>query len=177
MLLIRPVRKPRPEGLYGTKPMPSSRTVGRISSSGSRLHNEYSVCSAAIGCTACARRIVCGAASDRPEPAHLAFAHQLRHRAHRVLDRRVGIDAMLVVEVDRVDAEAVEARVARLANVFGLTVDALESAVGVAHVAELRRDDHAVAPPADRAADELFVAPEPYMSAVSRSVTPSSSAR
>ena len=32
---------------------PSSRTVGRTSSSGSRVHSEYSVCSAAIGCTAC----------------------------------------------------------------------------------------------------------------------------
>ena len=46
--------------------MPSSRTVGRISASGSRDQSEYSVCSAEIGCTACARRIVAGAASERP---------------------------------------------------------------------------------------------------------------
>jgi hypothetical protein len=35
--------------------MPSARQVGMISSSGSRLHSEYSVCSAAIGCVAEAR--------------------------------------------------------------------------------------------------------------------------
>ena len=47
--VIAPVRKPRPSGLYATKPMPSSRTVGRMSASGSRLHSEYSVCSAVMG--------------------------------------------------------------------------------------------------------------------------------
>ena len=56
--------------------MPSSRTVRRISSSGSRLQSEYSVCSAPIGCTAAARRIVAGAASDMPEVAHLPRLHE-----------------------------------------------------------------------------------------------------
>ena len=46
--------------------MPSSRQVGRISASGSRAKTEYSVCSAVIGWTAWARRIVSGAASLRP---------------------------------------------------------------------------------------------------------------
>ena len=46
--------------------MPSSRTVGSTASSGSRVHSEYSVCSAEIGCTACARRIVSGEASESP---------------------------------------------------------------------------------------------------------------
>ena len=46
--------------------MPSSRTVGRISSSISRLKRLYSLCRAVIGCTACARRMVAAAASDRP---------------------------------------------------------------------------------------------------------------
>jgi phosphohistidine swiveling domain-containing protein len=31
-----------------TKPIPSSRRVGRISASTSRVHSEYSVCTAAI---------------------------------------------------------------------------------------------------------------------------------
>ena len=57
---IAPVRKPLPKGLKGTKPMPSSSSVGRISSSGSRHHSEYSLCRAATGSTAWARRIVCG---------------------------------------------------------------------------------------------------------------------
>src|SRR6187551_2630488 len=45
--------------------MPSSRKVGRTSSSGSRLNNEYSVCTAAIGCTLCARRMVDGEPAQR----------------------------------------------------------------------------------------------------------------
>ena len=61
-----PVRKPWPSGEYGTKPMPSSRSSGSTSSSGSRVHSEYSDCSAVIGCTAWARRIVSAPASDRP---------------------------------------------------------------------------------------------------------------
>ena len=63
---IFPVRKPRPSGLLGTKPMPSSRHVARISASTSRYHSEYSVCKALIGWILAARRIVAGAASDRP---------------------------------------------------------------------------------------------------------------
>ena len=35
-----------PSGLNGTKPMPSSSSVDRIVSSGSRHHREYSLCSA-----------------------------------------------------------------------------------------------------------------------------------
>ena len=46
--------------------MPSSRSVGRISASTSRDHSEYSVCTAATGWTACARRIVSGEASLSP---------------------------------------------------------------------------------------------------------------
>jgi hypothetical protein len=40
---IFPVRKPFPSGLKGTKPMPSSSSVGRISASGSRNQSEYSL--------------------------------------------------------------------------------------------------------------------------------------
>ena len=72
--LIAPVRKPLPSGLKGTKPMPSSSSVGRISCSGSRHHSEYSLCSAVTGCTAWARRMVCAPASDRPKCLHLALA-------------------------------------------------------------------------------------------------------
>ena len=43
-------------------------------SSGSRHHSEYSLCSAATGCTACARRIVCDAGFGQAEVPDLAFA-------------------------------------------------------------------------------------------------------
>jgi hypothetical protein len=40
-----------------------------------------------------------------PEVADLALLDELRHRADRLLDRTVSVDAVLVVEVDVVDAE------------------------------------------------------------------------
>ena len=62
-----PVRKPLPSGLNGTKPMPSSARVGSTSGSGSRVHNEYSLCTAVTGWTAWARRMVAAPASDSPK--------------------------------------------------------------------------------------------------------------
>ena len=56
-----------PSGLYGTKPMPSSSSVGRTSASGFRHHSEYSLWRAVTGWTAWARRIVCTPASERPK--------------------------------------------------------------------------------------------------------------
>ena len=68
-----PVRKPLPSGLKGTKPMPSSSSVGRTSASGSRHHSEYSLWSAVTGCTAWARRIVCDAGLGQAEVLDLAL--------------------------------------------------------------------------------------------------------
>ncbi len=58
-----------------------------------------------------------GARLGEAEVAHLAGRHELGHRAHRLLDRRVGVDAVLVVEVDVIDAEAPERALARAAHV------------------------------------------------------------
>ena len=95
----------------------------------------------------------------KAEPSHLARAHQVGHRSHRVLNGRVGIDAMLVVEVDHVHLQALEARLARIAHVLRCAIDAPETAIRAAHVAELGGEDHALAPPRERAPHELLVAP------------------
>ena len=52
----------------------------------------------------------------------------------------VGIDAMLVIQIDRVDAEPLQRRVAGAPHVLGLAVDAEKRAVFAADVAELRRE-------------------------------------
>lgn len=64
---IVPVRNPLPSGLNGTKPMPRATHVGSTSGSGSRVHSEYSLCTAVTGCTAWARRMVCALASESPK--------------------------------------------------------------------------------------------------------------
>src|SRR4028118_1452239 len=180
--------------------MPSSAQVARTpSTSGSRLHSEYSVCTALTGCTACARRIVPGAASEmpaaralpaptrprhrptRPPPrpprappaarprgglgdargADLARLDQLPDRSPRLLHRHRGVDPVLVVEVDDVDAEPLQRGVARAAHVVGPAVDAAEGAVLAALVAELGGQHHLVAPAGDRLADEALVGEGP----------------
>ena len=67
--------------------MPSSRSSGRSSSSGSRLHSEYSVCSAATGWTAWARRIVVGRGLGQADVEDLALGDQLGERPDGLLDR------------------------------------------------------------------------------------------
>ena len=47
-----------------------------------------------------------GACLRKAEIAHLAFFDEPRHRPDRLLDRHIGVDAVLVVQVDRIDAEA-----------------------------------------------------------------------
>jgi len=63
---------------------------------------------------------------------------------------------VLVVEVDRVHAEAPQARVACLQDVLRLAVDA-GGAVGLAQVAELGREHDLVAAPPERLAEQLLV--------------------
>ena len=94
----------------------------------------------------------------QPEVAHLAGLDQLGHGADGLLDRDGLVDAVLVVEVDVVDAEALrgEASQAR-ADVVGRAVDAEPAAVGRALVAELGGEHDLVAAAGDGAADQLLV--------------------
>ena len=136
--------------------MPSSRQTGRMSPSTSRSQSEYSDCSAAIGWTAWARRIVSGAGLGQADVADLPLLHQLGHAADRLLDRRVGIDPVLVEEVDRVDAEPLQRAFAGAARIFRAAVDA-DRLVAVPAQRELGGDDEAVAPAPDRLAEQLLV--------------------
>ena len=141
--------------------MPSSRHVASSSSSGSRLQSEYSVWSAAIGWTVARATQRRGRGLRQSQIAHLAGRDQVGHRADGVLDRRRRVDAVLIVEVDGVDAEPLQRSVAGLAHVLRPAVDAERLAVGVAHEPELRGHDDLRAPVADRLADEAFVGVRP----------------
>src|SRR5665647_2129128 len=112
MLRIRPERKPRPSGEYGTKPIPSSRTVASTpSSSTSRVNNEYSVCTALSGWVACARRMVSGAASLMPR--YLTFpavtnspsAPKVSSMGVSGSTRRLDVDVIDLYYQHRVDPE------------------------------------------------------------------------
>ena len=90
----------------------------------SRLNSDYSLWSAAIGCTATARRMVVGRRLGQAEVADLAGGDQLGHRPDGVLDGHARVRAVQVVQVDVVDAEPLERGVAGLRHVRGRAVDA-----------------------------------------------------
>jgi len=60
----------------------------------------------------------------KAQPANFAGADQLTHRADGFLDGHLRIHAVLVVEVNDLDGEALQAGVAALADVFGPAIDA-----------------------------------------------------
>lgn len=62
--------------------------------------------------------------------ADFALANEIGESADGFLDGSFGIDAMLVVQIDSVDAEALQAGVAGGANVSAGAVDAAERCVG-----------------------------------------------
>ena len=103
-----PVSSPRPSGLYGTMPTPSSRAAGTISRSSSRVNSDHSLWSAAIGWTALAAAQRVRVDLAQAEVRDLARPDQLGHGADALLDRDVRVAAVHVVEVDPLDAEAAQ---------------------------------------------------------------------
>ena len=66
-----------------------------------------------------------------PEKPHLSLADQVGHRADDVLDRHVGIGAMLVEQVDMVGVEPLQRSIHDLADVLGAAVEADDLAVSI----------------------------------------------
>ena len=96
--------------------------LGNIPSSWSRVHSEYSDCTAVIGCTACARRMVFTPTSDRPMWRIFPARDQLGQRPDGVFDRGVAVEAVLVVEVDVVGPQPFQGTVHGDADVVGAAV-------------------------------------------------------
>ncbi len=93
------------------------------------------------------------------ERADLALFDQPRHGADGIFDRHGRIDAVLVIEVDHVHAQPLEARLARTDDEFRTAVRDLAAATR-AQIAELRRQHDFGTAPLDRLANELFVVTE-----------------
>jgi hypothetical protein len=88
----------------------------------------------------------------------LALSDQLLHRAGDVLDRDVRIDAMLVEQVDGVDAESLARGLGDTSNLLRPAVEADGLAgVRVDLPSELRGDHHASTERLQRLADEFLV--------------------
>lgn len=88
--------------------------------------------------------------------AHLALGDQFGQRADGLLDGRVRVDAVLVVEVDVVGAEPQERAFDRGLHVAGAAVDDAGAVAGVGDETELRRHDDVVAAALDGLADDFL---------------------
>src|SRR5262245_17916599 len=93
--------------------------------------------------------------------ADLAGLDELGHRADGLLDRRVLVDAVLVVEVEVVDSEALERCFAGLTDVGGVAAATPPLSVLAAYVAELRGEHDVLATSGDGAPDEPLVRERP----------------
>lgn len=110
--------------------------------------------------------------------ADLAFADQIRHRAHDVFDRHLRIDPMLIIKIDLFYAQAPQAAFHRAPDILGPAADAARRRIRrIAQDAELGGQEHLLPFALDRFPTNSSLVCGPYMSAVSSSVTPSSSAR
>ena len=108
-----------------------------------------------MGCGGLADRI--GARLGQAEMAHFAFFNEARHRTDRFFDRYIGVDPMLVVEIDCIDPEPFQRTFTGPADIFRRAVDAAK-AVLVKGKAEFGRNHEAVAFAGNGPAQKLFIA-------------------
>jgi hypothetical protein len=99
-----------------------------------------------------------GSGLRQAQRLYLARLDQARHGADGLLDGRVGIDPVQVIEVDGLDAEALQRGLAGSRHIVGTAIDA-DPALGFRHLAELGGQHHRVAEAPDDPADQLFVVP------------------
>jgi hypothetical protein len=92
------------------------------------------------------------------EVFHLPFADQLLHSPGHIYDWHVGIDAVLVQQVDAVGSEPPQRCLDNLANVFGPTIQTkLLLGVRINLEAELGGNDDPVADRDQCLTDQLFI--------------------
>src|SRR6266849_4432826 len=94
----------------------------------------------------------------QPEKAYLALFDEPRHRTHGLLDRHRRIDPVLIIEIDDIDPEPLQARLAGLGDIGGAAVDAVGPA-RAAGLTEFGGDHDAVAPALKCAAEQFLVLP------------------
>ena len=90
--------------------------------------------------------------------AHLSLSNQIGEHTHRILDRHIGIDPVLVIEVDRRHAEALQAAFHGSSHILRTAIEAAHERIpGVAQDAKLCREEDIVSPTFDGASDKFFV--------------------
>src|SRR4029079_5874385 len=109
-------------------------------------------------------RVDTAGASDRlgcclrkSEISNFSRFHEFRHGADGLFNRRFSIHVMLIVEVDDLDAQTLQRRVAGPSHVLRPAIDAEKLAVFGSHVAKFFSQETRATPVAYRASDEPLV--------------------
>ena len=108
--------------------MPSSRTSGRISASGSRVQRG-------------------GPSFGQADVTDLPLLDQLAQRAHGVLDRCLRVDPMLVIQIDVIGAQALERSLDRGPDILRGAVDFPAATMAMGDQSELGGEDDLFAVP------------------------------
>ena len=90
----------------------------------------------------------------RADVPHLALAHEVVQRAHRLLDGRAAVRRVHLIDIDVVRLQPSQRSLARIHGVLARRAAVVRSRP--CPVAELRRHDHAVAPTLERSAEVLL---------------------
>ena len=138
--------------------MPSSWQVSSTSSSGRRHHSEYSLWIAAHRLHGVGAADRAGGRLGHSVVLDLASIDQRLDRAGELFDRHFGVDPVLVVEVDGVDAEALQRALGRARHLVGAQHPPTRLAFHRVDVlSELGGDDDAVSERCQGLSDELLV--------------------
>src|SRR5579859_7023338 len=87
--------------------------------------------------------------------AYLASLDEFRHRSDGLLNRDSGVDAVLVIEVDVIDAQARQGLIAASFNIIRATTD-VHAAIIALHT-ELGCQNHLITSIRDGASNQAFV--------------------
>ncbi len=91
------------------------------------------------------------------EVLHFVRANQVFHRTRHVLNRHVGINAVLIKEVDHLGSEAFQRGIGHLLDVLGPAVQAGAFSVFIDFEAKLCSDDDLAAERLESLADKFFI--------------------
>jgi hypothetical protein len=92
---------------------------------------------------------------------HLACANQFAHRTSHILDRHVGIDAVLIQQIDPIGPQPPQRCLDHFTNVLGTAVHAVLHALWADPESELGGDHHLVAHRHQSLTHQLFVGERP----------------
>ena len=142
------VSSPWASGENAMQPTPSRSSTSSSSCSIQRLNIEYDGWWISSGVPSPAQdrappRRALGAVGGDPDVARLALPHRGVERAHRLLERRVGIEPVRVEDVDVVEAHPLQALVEAVEQVLARAVVAVRTGPHV--LAGLGRDHQLVA--------------------------------